>query len=154
MLVDKYRKQYGDGEDKEIRGQISRALASSPNLRNKRDLVEDFVDRVSPSGNVDDEWQGFVRERMRAELDTIISEEKLNKAKAYDLMPKAFLDREVLYNGTRLPAILPKVSKFGSRGKEGSERKRRVAKRLEECVERFAALGAGMDWAAGASEER
>jgi type I restriction enzyme, R subunit len=44
MLVRRYRDAHGDGEDKEIRAEISRAIDSSPTLRNKKDLIEDFVD--------------------------------------------------------------------------------------------------------------
>lgn len=47
MLVEKLREEHGDGEDREIRAEISRAVDASPYLRNKRDLVEDFVNKVS-----------------------------------------------------------------------------------------------------------
>lgn len=46
MLVQKYRDEYGDGDDKEIRTEISRAVDASPTLRNKKDLIEDFVDSL------------------------------------------------------------------------------------------------------------
>ena len=49
MLVEQYREAKGDGEDKEIRAEISRAVDSSPSLRNKKDLIEAFVDSVSTS---------------------------------------------------------------------------------------------------------
>ena len=39
----------GDGDDKELRAGISRAIDSSPSLRNKKDLIEQFVDSVSVS---------------------------------------------------------------------------------------------------------
>jgi type I restriction enzyme R subunit len=57
MLVQKYRDAKGDGEDKEIRHTISRAIDASPSLRNKKDLIEDFVDSVSASGEIDEEWR-------------------------------------------------------------------------------------------------
>ena len=54
MLVQKYRDAKGAGEDKEIRATISRAVDASPTLRNKKDLIEDFVDSVSASAGVDE----------------------------------------------------------------------------------------------------
>mgnify|MGYP002653910761 FL=1 len=39
MLVQKYRDERGDGDDKEIRAEISRAVDASPTLRNKKDLI-------------------------------------------------------------------------------------------------------------------
>ena len=48
MLVQKWREIRGDGSDKEIDAvmKIQRAVDSSLTLRNKRDLIMDFVDRV------------------------------------------------------------------------------------------------------------
>ncbi|WP_341645572.1 type I restriction endonuclease subunit R [Thauera sp. SDU_THAU2] len=48
MLVERYIKAKGSGEDKEIRASIERAVNSSPSLRNKKDLIEAFVNSVSP----------------------------------------------------------------------------------------------------------
>ena len=56
MLVQKWREARGDGEDKEMRAELSRAVDSSPSLRNKKDLIEDFVGSVSATGEIDDEW--------------------------------------------------------------------------------------------------
>jgi type I restriction enzyme R subunit len=47
MLVERYIQARGSGEDKEIRATIERAVNSSPSLRNKKDLIEQFVDSVS-----------------------------------------------------------------------------------------------------------
>lgn len=44
MLVEKYLKKKGTGEDKELRAAIDRAVNASPSLRNKKDLIERFVD--------------------------------------------------------------------------------------------------------------
>lgn len=60
MLVEKYREKRGDGEVKEIRAQITRAVDASPSLRNKRDLVEAFVDSVSTDGEIEEEWRKFI----------------------------------------------------------------------------------------------
>src|SRR5690606_15842006 len=59
MLVEQYLKA-GKGKDKEIRDTIDRAVASSPSLRNKRDLIEQFVDSVSITGRVDAAWATFI----------------------------------------------------------------------------------------------
>ena len=78
MLVEKYRDAKGDGTDKEVRAEIQRAVDSSPSLRNKKDLIEAFVDSLSITGRVDTEWRAFVEARRTAELDAIITDEGLN----------------------------------------------------------------------------
>ena len=73
LLVEKYRAAKGDGTDMEVRAEIERAVDASPSLRNKKDLIEDFVDSVSNDGAVDAEWRRFVAARRRAELSPFVS---------------------------------------------------------------------------------
>ena len=60
MLVRKYLDENGPGEDKEVRAAIDRAVDSSPSLRNKKDLIEQFVDSLTVDAEVDAEWQAFI----------------------------------------------------------------------------------------------
>src|SRR5690606_37842245 len=75
MLVQKYRALRGNGDDKEIRAEIARAVDASPSLRNKKDLIIAFVDSVSAVGDLDEEWARFVAAKREAELEQIISDE-------------------------------------------------------------------------------
>lgn len=52
MLVEHDRKARV-GDDKEICAAIERAIDSSPSLRNKKDLIDAFVDSLSASAEVD-----------------------------------------------------------------------------------------------------
>jgi type I site-specific restriction-modification system R (restriction) subunit len=63
MLVERYLKAKGSGQDKEIRANIERAINASPSLRNKKDLIEQFVDSVSTKAKVDAQWQAFVAKK-------------------------------------------------------------------------------------------
>jgi type I restriction enzyme R subunit len=69
LLVQRYRETRGDGDDKEVLAEIRRAIDSSPGLRNKKDLIEAFVDRISTSDTVDEQWRAFVLARRAAELE-------------------------------------------------------------------------------------
>ena len=46
LLVEQHRSAKGDGKDKEIRAEITRAVTSSPSLRNKRDLILAFIESI------------------------------------------------------------------------------------------------------------
>src|SRR5262249_38821143 len=61
MLVQKWREARGNGSDKELEAvmKIQRAIDSSLTLRNKKDLIMDFVDRVSADGEIDEEWRVY-----------------------------------------------------------------------------------------------
>ncbi|MFL0243571.1 type I restriction endonuclease subunit R [Mycobacterium sp. SMC-17] len=142
MLVQKYREAKGDGDDKEIRAEIIRAVDSSPSLRNKKDLIEDFVDSISATGGIDDEWQKYVAARKAAELDRIITEENLNPDETREFVETAFRDGAIQATGTAIIKVLPPASRFAAGGGHG-EKKQRVLDRLGEFFERFFGLGSG-----------
>lgn len=139
LLVQQYRKKRGDGEDKEILAEIRRAIDSSPGLRNKKDLIEAFVSRISASDKVDEQWAAFVTDRRTAELESIIAEEGLRPEETREFVERSFRDGAVQQSGTAITKILPPVSRFAGNGGHG-EKKRRVLARLVDFFERFFGL--------------
>jgi type I restriction enzyme R subunit len=139
MLVQKYRDERGDGDDTEIRAAISRAVDASPSLRNKRDLVEAFVDSLSTTGEVDEEWRAFIEARRGAELDAIIDAEGLKPEETRAFMETAFRDGALQTQGTAITKVLPPVSRFSAQGGHG-EKKQRVLSQLGAFFERFFGL--------------
>ncbi len=139
MLVQKYRDQRGDGDDKEIRAEITRAIDASPSLRNKKDLIEAFVDRVSATGAVDEEWTTYVAARRAAELDRIIADEGLRVDETREFVERAFRDGAIQTGGTAITRVLPPASRFSADGGHG-ETKQRVLTKLGDFFERFFGL--------------
>ena len=144
MLVAKYREQFGDRADKEIRSEISRAVDASPTLRNKKDLIEAFVDAVSVDGAIDEEWQAFIAAKREAELAAIIEEENLRADAARAFVETAFRDGALRTTGTAITKVLPPASRFAADGGHG-EKKQRVIQKLGAFFERFFGLSSGGD---------
>jgi len=142
MLVAKFREAKGDGEDVEIRAQISRAVDSSPTLRNKKDLIENFVDSVSASGEIDAEWRAYVDSRRKAELDQIIEEEKLKPEETVAFVEAAFRDGVIRASGTAITKVMPLTTRFSADGGHG-QKKQRVSEKLIAFFERFLGLVSG-----------
>jgi type I restriction enzyme R subunit len=139
MLVQKYRDERGDGDDKEIRAEISRAVDSSPSLRNKKDLIENFVDNISVDGEIDQEWRTFIAATREAELETIITDENLRPDETRVFVETAFRDGQIRTSGTAITKVLPPVSRFAADGGHG-EKKQRVVQKLGAFFERFFGL--------------
>lgn len=139
MLVERYIKAKGTGQDKEIRATIERAINSSPSLRNKKDLIEAFVDSVSPKAKVDAEWQAFVSRKKVEELDRIIADEGLNPDKTKAFVDNAFRDGGIPTTGTAITKILPPVSRF-SKSNNHSAKKQTVLEKLAAFFERYFGL--------------
>ena len=144
LLVEQYRGAHGDGSDVEIRANITRAIDSSPSLRNKKDLIEDFVDSVSASGDLDEAWRAYVATRREAELNEIIETENLRPEATRAFVETAFRDGAVQTTGTAITKVLPPASRFSASGGHG-EKKQRVLSKLGIFFERFFGLGVGPD---------
>jgi type I restriction enzyme R subunit len=140
LLVQKYREERGDGDDKELRAGISRAIDSSPSLRNKKDLIENFVDSVSVDGSLEQEWRAYVAAQRDKELAGIIETENLKPEETERFIDAAFRDGQLRTTGTAITKVLPPVSRF-SKDQNHSAKKQRVIQLLGEFFDRFFGLG-------------
>ena len=142
MLVAKFREAKGDGGDVEILAQIRRAVDSSPTLRNKKDLIETFVDSLSATEEVDEAWRAFIANRRESELEQIITEENLRPDETRAYLETAFRDGALRTTGTAITSVLPPTSRFSPDGGHG-EKKQRVLAKLIAFFERFLGLISG-----------
>ncbi|MDA8025247.1 MAG: type I restriction endonuclease subunit R [Actinomycetota bacterium] len=142
MLVQKWRDTQGDDAEKEAEAisQIKRSIDSSISLRNKKELIMAFVDSVTATGNIDDEWRVYVDKSRTAELEDIIAQEGLKPDETKKFIERAFRDGTISTAGTAVTEILPPVSRFSSDGGH-SAKKQHVLARLGEYFERFFVLG-------------
>jgi type I restriction enzyme R subunit len=141
LLVQKWRDAKGNGSDKELEAlvTIQNAVDASPSLRNKRDLIMEFVDSISV-GAVDEDWSKFISARKEAELAELIEAEKLKDAQTRDFVTEAFRTGAVPSAGTAVTQILPPTSRFSPTGEHGAKKQRVLAK-LTEFFERYFGLG-------------
>ncbi len=119
-LIKKYHE--GHLQDKEIVISISKAIDSSVELRNKKDLIEQFINSLNPAMNVDDDWHSFVDAKKIEELNRIISEENLDKSETYNFISNAFRDGYIQSTGTAIIRVLPPVSRFTQDGERTKKR--------------------------------
>jgi type I restriction enzyme R subunit len=141
MLVEKWRDARGNGADREMDAlmKIQRAIDSSVTLRNKRDLILDFVDSVTVTGDVNDDWQRFVSAKRAEELERIITEENLKPDETHAFIGAAFRDGAIPTTGTAITRILPPVSRFSPSGGH-AVKKQAVIERLLAFFDRYFGL--------------
>ena len=130
----------GNTGDKEIRITIQKAIGASPDLRNKKELIENFIDQLTPDKNVSDDWQKYVKEQQRRQLDEIISEEKLKPEETYHFVNQSFKDGGIQESGTGIAKILPPMSIFD---KTREVKKKTVLEKLKAFFERFFDISGG-----------
>ncbi|WP_206214838.1 MULTISPECIES: type I restriction endonuclease subunit R [unclassified Adlercreutzia] len=139
MLVQKYHDT--NCQDKVIVADIERAIGSTYDLRNKRDLIHAFVDSLNASNDVTEDWRRYVAEAEERELSSIIEEESLDADATRALVSRAFAEGGIPEVGTEVSALLTrKPSRFAPQNAY-AEIKQRVLDRLKAFFERFNGLG-------------
>lgn len=137
-------RQYHDTlcKDKEIVLKIQRSIDASPDLRNKKDLILAFIDRMTPADGDDiyGDWGKFIEQQKEQELQTIIVEENLNEKETRRFVDRAFHDGYVNEMGTAVTKILPPMPLFGA-GDERQTTKERVLEKIKAFFLRFFNIG-------------
>lgn len=131
MLVAKYHDR--NCEDKEIRADIDRTIDASPTLRDKKDLINKFIEGINVTGVTHEAWTKFVENQRDEELARIISDEKLDEQRTLALMRRAWSEGYVRETGTATMDILPK----GSSGSLFSKKSTGLAANLERVIEKL-----------------
>ena len=123
-------------QDQEIIVNINKAVDSSIVLRSKKDLIDQFIASLTPSSNLDDNWQNFVEKKRMEELERLIEEENLNKEETIRFVDNAFRDGYIQETGTALTKVLPPVSRF-SPGGDRAKKRATVIEKFKEFFNRF-----------------
>jgi type I restriction enzyme, R subunit len=133
-LIMKYHESHL--KDTEIIISINKAIDSSVELRNKKDLIQKFIQSLTPGADITDDWQSFVDEKKMEELDQIIAQENLDREETHKFINNAFRDGYVQTTGTGLTKILPPVSRFTPTG-ERTQKRETVIEKMKAFFNRF-----------------
>ena len=125
-------------EDASIKVKIQKALDASPDLKDKKELVERFIDSQTPNGeNVLDQWEAYIIEQRREELDHIIADENLKEEEAVKFMQQSFDDGYVTTSGLAVTKMLPPMPIFGAGASKRAEKKKSVIEKLEAFFKKY-----------------
>ena len=135
-LVAKYHDS--NCQDQEIRVKIQKALEASPDLKDKKELVARFVDSQTPSGeDILKHWEEYVKTQRRAELQQIISDERLKEPETLTFMQRSFDDGYITTTGLDIIKILPPMPLFGGGAAKRADKKKKVIALLEAFFKKY-----------------
>ena len=139
MLVQKYHD--GNCADKLILADVERAINSSYELRNKRDLIEQFIDNLESSEDVTADWKAYIAEQKEKELAAIIADEELDCTATREFVARSFAEGEVVETGTELTRLMTKKPSRFAPSNTYAEMKARIIEKLKAFFERFSNMG-------------
>ena len=139
MLVKKYHDTHC--EDKEVLIDIQKAMDASPELRSKKELINVFLNGINDVDDVMHEWNHYVSEQRRADLEDIIASENLRADDTRKFMENAFRDGEIKTSGTDIDRLMPPISRFG--GGDRAKKKQGIIDKLKAFFEKYFGLGGG-----------
>jgi len=133
-LVKKYHQDHS--KNKEILVDIHKAIDASVGLRNKKDLILEFIDSLDAHSVVEEAWQTYIETKRREELEEIIKQENLNPEETYKFMQNAFRNGDITTIGDDLAEVLPPISRFTSSGERAIKRQT-VSDKITAFFKRF-----------------
>ena len=134
-LIEKYKDS--NKQDREVIADIRRSVSSSPNLRNKKDLIESFIESINPNASsVTEEWLEFIEKAKAEELNGIINEEGLKPEETKAFINQCFREGEIKETGTEITKILPPIPLF-TKARDSQEKKNTVIQKLKAFFDRF-----------------
>ncbi len=129
-------------QDEELLIKIQKSIDASANLRDKKDLIMQFIDNLTPKSNVDKDWKEYINTKKREEFDTIVKEEQLKPNKAIAFIETAFERGYVPEVGMELDGIMPPINPFDpTANREG--RLQRVLDRIKAFFNKFFEIATG-----------
>lgn len=136
MLVAKYKDS--NCKDKTILTTIDKAIDSSLELRSKKELIENFIEQVNISTEIDDEWKEFIDQSKEADINKLIEEEKLKEDETRKFVDNSFRDGVMKTTGTDVDKLMPPVSRFG--GGNRDVKKQSIIEKLLRFFEKYFGL--------------
>ena len=133
-LIKKYHQDHT--KNREVLLDINKAIDSSVELRNKKDLINQFIASLDINSVVEDDWKDFIEGKKVEELEKIISNENLDRDATYAFIKNAFRNGNLATTGTAITKILPPVSRFSPTG-ERTKKRESVLDKLTRFFERF-----------------
>ena len=135
MLVEKYHQS--NCKNKEILVDIDKAIKSSPGLRSKKELIDNFLETINVNSKVAEDFKKYVIEKRENDLQDIISDNNLDDEKAREFIKNAFRDGELKLEGQDFDRLIPKTSFFDS---NRAELKEKVASILKEYYDKYSGI--------------
>lgn len=140
FLVEQMQKNRADVAELAVK--VNKAIDSSPDLRDKKELINRFVESLTPDSEVTARWNTYVNEQKCKEFAGIVSEEHLREGPAKEFIQTAWERGYVPEGGLELNGIMPPINPFDPQAdREGKVR--HVLQRIRDFFQKYFEIAGG-----------
>ncbi len=144
FLLEKYYKEHKE----EIKISITKSLLASKVLRDKKELIEEFLarmDKTSEKFSFRDLFKSYIQEKKDKELSEIIAAYKLDSIKTKEYLQNAFELSFFQDKGEKIQSLLPKISIKEFANKELLSKREEARQKLKTFFEKFKLFLKGLE---------
>ncbi len=136
-LVEQYHQ--GNCEDKDTFMSIKKVMNSSPDLRSKKELIENFIHSVNMNEDASfiEAWNEHINNSKEEDLDELIQDEKLDADKVRKILEDASVNGFVKTTGVEIVEAMPRQSRFNKLKISRSENIERVVRKIIDYYDKY-----------------
>lgn len=135
FLLEEYHK---DSKEK-TKENILKTIISNPSLRDKKELIEGFLNEIDHNKNSDYKslFESFMQRKKEQELQQIIKDENLNGNLTKEYLDEAFELNFFQDKGEGIGRLMPLINPFAPKSEGNDEKRQQIIDKLKSFFDKF-----------------
>ena len=135
FLLEEYHK---DSKEK-TKENILKTIISNPSLRDKKELIEGFLNEIDHNKNSDYKslFESFMQRKKEQELQKIIEDENLNEHLTKEYLDEAFGLNFFQDKGEGIGRLMPLINPFAPKSEGNDEKRQQIIDKLKSFFDKF-----------------
>lgn len=135
FLLEEYHK---DSKEK-TKESILKTIISNPSLRDKKELIEEFLNEIDHNKNSDYKslFESFMQRKKEQELQKIIEDENLNEHLTKEYLDEAFGLNFFQDKGEGIGKLMPLINPFAPKSEGNDEKRQQIIDKLKSFFDKF-----------------
>lgn len=131
--------EYNQSKQEKIKENILKILISNPSLRDKKELIEEFLNEIdnNTTTNYKILFENFMQRKKEEELQKIIKEENLHASLTKEYLDGAFELSFFQDKGENIGRLLPHIDPFAPKSEGNDEKREKIIDKLKGFFNQF-----------------
>ncbi|GAA7230746.1 type I restriction endonuclease subunit R [Helicobacter pylori] len=135
FLLEEYHKT----NQEKTKESILKTIISNPSLRDKKELIEGFLNEIDHNKNSDYKslFESFMQRKKEQELNKLIKDENLNGNLTKEYLDEAFELNFFQDKGEGIGKLLPLINPFAPKSEGNDEKRQQIINKLKSFFDKF-----------------